>query len=172
MIKLALAGKMGVGKTTAAEYLEQLGFKNVYFAKPLYEILKFAQQTCKFPFIKDRKFLQFVGTNWAREIDKDVWINLLLEETHLHQNFLVCSDVRFENEIDKLREDGWKIILISRNEPKNKFGHDHVSETSLNNIDFRKFDFFISNDETLESFFKKIDEMLFYFHTKKFEYNK
>ena len=76
--KIAFGGKMGVGKDFAVEYLRNRYSGNkLSFAKPIYDILNFAQKTCGFREEKDRQFLQFIGTEWARQKNPDIWVEKL-----------------------------------------------------------------------------------------------
>jgi hypothetical protein len=81
MVKIAFGYKRRVGKDTSCDYLiGKYGGIKLSFAEPLYQILYFAQDICGFEHSKDRKFLQFVGTEWARTINSDVWAELLVKK--------------------------------------------------------------------------------------------
>jgi hypothetical protein len=91
-----------------------------------------------------RPFLQWFGSEFAREYLKnnDCWLQLL--EERLHEFYpeadIVCDDVRFPNEADYLRGLGFQIIRIHRNETERlaSIGSTehctHQSETMLNKI--------------------------------------
>ena len=86
-LRLAFGCKAGVGKSTAVDYLMQKhGGVELSFAKPLKNILLYAQQTCGFKENKDRGFLQWVGTDWARSKDENVWIHHVKNEIETHPN--------------------------------------------------------------------------------------
>lgn len=165
MMKIAFGGNMGVGKDTAVEYL-QLKYPQAIvtsFAEPIYEILKFSQNICNFTPEKDRKFLQFIGTDWARNKDPNVWVNLVLEKTKT-KNCCLLSDIRFLNELVALKENNWICIRITRNDTeKNRCGtgdKKHISEKELNSIPEELWDYSIQNDHNLDSFYKKIDNIV------------
>jgi hypothetical protein len=81
MVKIAFGYKRRVGKDTSCDCLvEKYGGIKLSFAEPLYKILNFAQDMCHFNKTKDRKFLQFIGTEWARTINNNVWVDLLIEQ--------------------------------------------------------------------------------------------
>lgn len=166
MVKLAFGYKMGVGKSHAAAYiLKKLGGgKQLAFADPLYNILFYAQDICNFPKVKDRKFLQFIGTEWARDYDESVWINLLVEKsnnfTGLHQ---VLEDVRFPNEFEALKDNGWICIKITRTNPEDRSGNGckrHRSEMALDILSDKRWDYVIENDGTVEEFEARLDSIL------------
>ena len=46
-----------------------------------------------------------------REIDPDVWVNQVLKQTKGKENCII-DDVRYQNEVDALIQDGWKFIQL------------------------------------------------------------
>ena len=165
MIKIAFGGKMGVGKDFAADYLlKKYTGKKLTFAEPLYNILKIAQEICGFNVEKDRKFLQFVGTEWARSKNPDVWINLLSKSISHGQN-LFLSDLRFANEFAFLKSTGWVCVKILRDEndiPLSRVGTGsirHDSEQSLDIVEDNKWDYIINNKNNQE-FYEKLDSII------------
>ena len=60
---------------------------------------------------KDRSLL-INFANKMREIDKDVWIRPVIEESRLFENCIV-DDVRYQNELDALVNDNWIIIILN-----------------------------------------------------------
>ena len=59
---------------------------------------------------KDRELL-IKFANSMREIDPNVWINQVLKETRGRENCII-DDVRYQNEVNALIHDGWKIIQL------------------------------------------------------------
>ena len=59
---------------------------------------------------KDRPLL-IDFANKMREIDPDVWVKQVLKQTKGKENCIV-DDVRYQNELDALIGDGWKIIQL------------------------------------------------------------
>ena len=89
---------------------------------------------------KDRPLLQQIGQQF-RTIRPSVWIDLLIAEANkLSEEFrikkvegcLVCDDVRFPNELDALREDGWFLIRL---EVDDETRHKRVKHTYLHDAD-------------------------------------
>lgn len=192
VLKFAFAGKMGVGKDTAANYLARVHQRvhRMSFATPLYEILTYAQTKAGFEVgVKDRAFLQWVGTEWARQKDKDVWVNAAIRDLNAHlQNVqclsvtgeghshndrdryqepdeIVCvCDVRFENEFDALKNEGFTMVKIVADRPdmdlKERAGTGtatHSSEKGLDHLMDHEWDFIVYNNNHLENFYTQIE---------------
>lgn len=67
---------------------------------------------------KDRPLLQQIGMK-MREIRHDVWLDYVIAEAEEYDNpqiIRIIDDVRFINEANKLKENGWKIVRISIDE--------------------------------------------------------
>lgn len=52
------------------------------------------------------------------KIDPDVQVDYLLARAQLHKKSLVCDDLRYLSELNKLKNAGWKVIRITS--PKGK----------------------------------------------------
>jgi hypothetical protein len=154
-MKIAFGYKMGVGKDEACSYLQKkYGGHIISFAQPLYSIQTYAQKICGFPIEKDRKLLQFIGTEWARKKDPDVWIRLALQNMPKNENIFL-SDLRFPNELEYLKKEGWVCIKIKRSLQHNRKGTgsiSHESETLLDNILDSEWDFVLDNNKNLTEF--------------------
>lgn len=162
-MKIAFGYKAGSGKSTAVDYLiRKYGGVERSFAAPLYDILYYAQKTCRFSIGKDRSFLQYVGTEWARAKDDGVWIKLLLESISQEKGNIFVSDLRFENEFDALKNNGFLTILIIRNDSERKIdsiSQTHSSENSLHGE--KKWDYTVENNSTLQHFYESLDKIIF-----------
>jgi hypothetical protein len=170
-MKVAFGYKMGVGKDSAVSYLVQKhGGKHISFAKPIYDILHYAQKKCGFPVCKDRHFLQYVGTEWGRSHEENVWVRLALESVELNENNFI-SDLRYLNEFKALKDSGWKCVKISRRvekvgkEREGTGSSYHSSEVELDKVREEEWDYIISNDSDLEEFYGKIDEMVYHIYS-------
>tara|TARA_Y100000389_G_C17460604_1_gene521369 strand:+ start:556 stop:1095 length:540 start_codon:yes stop_codon:yes gene_type:complete len=166
-LKIAVGYKAGCGKDTFCNYLSKK-FNNyktgqIAFADPIYDIMFYAQHTCGFNSVKDRKFLQFVGTEWGRSIQDDIWINIALSKAK-DLDIALISDLRFNNEFQTLKENGWFNVKIVRdNISSSRIGsgsNTHPSETELNIVHDLCWDYIIENNGTLDEFHEKIDIML------------
>ena len=60
---------------------------------------------------KDRPLL-INFANKMRDIDPDVWINQVLQQTKGRENCII-DDLRYQNELDALIKDGWVIIQLN-----------------------------------------------------------
>lgn len=167
-LKLAFGCQARVGKSTAVELLKkQYGGTEISFAEPLYDILRFTQKRCNLPQEKDRKFLQIIGTEWGRNKNPNLWINLLkdkLEELQ-YEKFIYVSDMRFTNEFEKLKELGFITIRIIRQKSSSDetFGSGsktHASETELLSVKDEDWDYIVSNDGTKHEFKERIFEIV------------
>ena len=75
---IGITGRMGTGKTTATNALMELyDFENLRFSKPLYDIQNYIYESLGLTLegAKDRELLQYIGTDWGRKRDPDIWIN-------------------------------------------------------------------------------------------------
>tara|TARA_Y100000389_G_scaffold109509_1_gene106564 strand:- start:2071 stop:2574 length:504 start_codon:yes stop_codon:yes gene_type:complete len=166
VLKIAFGGVMGSGKDTCVDYLctKYPEHTRISFAGALYDILSYAQEKCGFEKNKDRKFLQFIGTEWARNIDENVWINIVLDKDI--KGIGLLSDIRFLNEFNALKNNGWICIKVTRdNIDKNRVGNGdntHSSELSINDIKDEEWDFIINNNSTLEDLYKRLDKIFKY----------
>ena len=114
-----ISGKMGSGKTTLARAIQEDHWDNVFllnFADALYSMHDFCRRFLYDAGVlepgetKDRKLLQWLGTEWGREIDKDVWVKILKRKIEAHEGLnlgdelFVVADCRFENEVTAFPE--------------------------------------------------------------------
>lgn len=165
---LALIGRAGSGKTTAANYLvKHRGYDIHHFASPL---KRAAEELWENP---GREELQRLGIA-CREIDENVFVDNLL--TYLDEfptgRPVVVDDCRFPNEVEALEERGFMFIRIwadedtrvHRLQAKGKFQTreqlEHESETALD--DMWNFDEAVPNPAhgTRIDFYKSIDRAL------------
>jgi hypothetical protein len=162
-MKIAFGGKMGSGKDSAADFLcKHYGGRRCSFAEPLYEILRSAQRVCGLPFKKDRKFLQFVGTEWGRAQDPELWINLLLKRTQDPDTNYFLSDVRFPNELERLKADGWFCILLHREQsvPNREGTGSKVHPSELSLPESEAWDMVLNNNASLADLFSDLVEFI------------
>lgn len=112
--RIAFIGKMGAGKTTAAEYLFNRGdlpYNLIRFAAPLkriaVEIFGEGSDT-------DRELLQWLGTDVVRARDTDAWARItgVTIDDLGDGSAIVIDDCRFPNEYAVLRERGFTFCRI------------------------------------------------------------
>ena len=113
-MKIAIAGKMGSGKSYLADLIcqryRQYGFGRSSFAKRLKELSSelFDMKT------KDRGLLIEFATK-MRSIDRTVWIRSMLRDSQDYPH-VVVDDLRLHNEYETLKKEGWFLIKITVNE--------------------------------------------------------
>jgi hypothetical protein len=166
-LKIAFGGHARVGKDTAAEYLRsRYSGVILHFADPIKEIMAFTQRRCGFDEIKDTKFLQFIGTEWAREHDPDVWVKLLLREvdgmptadvsgTPTH---IFVADLRFRNEAAALMAEGFTLIKIQREDRVIDRDPNHQSENDMN--EFNDWDYVVENSGNIGELYYKLNAIV------------
>jgi hypothetical protein len=163
-MKIAFGYKMGVGKDEAVSYIRRkIDGRQISFAGPLYSIMFYAQEVCGFEKQKDRQFLQYVGTEWAREKDPDIWVRLAIENASRMLGNLFLTDLRFPNEFEALKNDGWLCVKINRSSTEGREGSgkkSHHSEKALDLVHDNRWDYIIDNNGTLEEFYKKLDILI------------
>lgn len=170
---IALTGQAGAGKSEGFNiFKENSDGKPVTllkFAAPLYKIQEYAYTlissvyTRPENFVKDRKFLQFIGTEWGRELDENLWLNLFKARVdQLRQRdadvIIVCDDARYDNEAELIHSLGGFIVKIETNRPSVALDGipNHASEDGL---DPKYIDFTISNNGTLEEYHEKLVDL-------------
>jgi hypothetical protein len=160
---IAFGGKMGSGKDTASEYLcNKYNGVTHSFAAPIYNIMKYSQGVCNFKEKKDRAFLQFVGTDWARAQDPEVWINIALKNTPKDGNVFL-SDIRFMNELTALKKSGWICVRLHRSSQSQRVGTGavhHTSEKEIDTISEHEWDYVVQNNGDINHFYNKLDKMI------------
>jgi len=125
VVKIAISGKMCSGKSFCSKIIQQRypQFQIFSFASKLksvardlfsdqFEIVPGKEQTTS-QMHKNRNLYVDVGQK-MREIDPNVWTNYVLKETR-GVNFAIIDDLRFKNEMDALKSDGWKLIRLNIN---------------------------------------------------------
>lgn len=140
-IGIILSGKAGSGKTTCANYLaaqfKAMGYSValIKFADDLYYLQKVAQYTLGLPLGKDRRFLQIMGTEWGRNVDPNLWVKRVQRKIEDNPaQVVIIDDLRFKNEIEFCKENGFSCIRIRRSGLESN--DSHLSENDLSDADF------------------------------------
>lgn len=130
---VGFAGRKGAGKDTAAAMLISEGYRNIKFATPLkdmlrsylgyrgvsYEIIERMVEgdlkevpTDKLCGKTPRFFMQRIGTDFGRDMIGDtIWTDALKDHAALFDK-VVCTDVRFPNEVATISEMGGVVIRV------------------------------------------------------------
>jgi len=147
--KIALASPL---KAMLATLLSQTGLNSELIHKHINGFLKEKPipQLCG----RSARFaMQKLGTEYRQMIGEDLWTNILLNKIKMEplKNFVI-SDVRFQTEVDALRQVEGVIIRINR--PMLNFEQDlHRSEQEISELEV---DFDIQNDGTLDDLRKAL----------------
>lgn len=164
---VGLCGRARAGKSTAANALVQrFGFEELSFAHPLRAFVRdilSIDDVQTFDQIKDKQHsllggktprhaLQTLGTEWGRNMISDtLWIDVCMYKTkHLlaQGKNVVISDVRFDNEAERIREEGGLIIKIMRPDGPH-IDSAHISELGIQHA---LVDVFVMNEHSEEDF--------------------
>ena len=110
-MKIAVTGKMCSGKTTLCNYLCEIEprFQIFSFGKKVKDVASDLFQMN--PKIKDRTLLTSIGQK-MREINKDVWVNYVVQQCK-DVEYCLVDDLRYQNEYEALVKNGFKIIQLN-----------------------------------------------------------
>lgn len=152
---VGLAGRKGVGKTSAGMFLERHGFVRFSFAERLKilskQMFEFTENDLNGTG-KEKKFRSYEWTprefmekygEFMRYWDTNYWLGSLMNRIVFgKETKIVIDDIRYPNEADGIRKLDGVLIQILRYEHQNpyKLDTESVSENSLNNY---KFDFVV-----------------------------
>jgi len=176
---IGLTGAAGSGKDTVGAFLiKEYKFERRAFADPLkrsvaalFDIpfsqvdeLKNTGATVQLSDIKAgqrgtftwREFLQRYGTEAHRDIfEQDFWLDATLPVGPFYGGrAIVVTDVRFANEVERIKMLGGHVIRISR-PPFERLPHRSEQELLLMQVDYD-----IVNDGTIEELYEKVDEVI------------
>lgn len=112
-MKIAIAGKMGSGKSWIANLLvNEYGFYKTSFAKRVKELVVELFDTHE----KNRELL-IKFASYMRQIDSEVWIRQTLKDIDSQKNqHVVIDDLRLGNEYRELKKQGWFFIKLNIDE--------------------------------------------------------
>lgn len=164
LIVVGITGAAGAGKGTVAA---MLGWHEVSFADPLYEMIsvmtgysveqlkdrQFKEQVIPWLGKSPRQLLQTLGTDWGRDIvAKDVWRKIGANRIRYARpagiSCVVVPDVRFDDEADLIHDEfGGVIWEVTRPGAQTCVGH--VSEFGLSR---NRIDRTLVNAGTLDEF--------------------
>jgi len=160
---IGLSGYARCGKDTVAKVLiDGYNFERVAFADPLRDMLlkidpilfngrrltafidEYGWELAKGHY-EVRRLLQTLGVAARNVIDSDVWVNAAVAKIEAITSNCIITDVRFENEAQKIKDLGGQVWRVER--PGIKAINEHISES---NLDSWEFDRYIRNTGTLE----------------------
>lgn len=171
---IAFSGRAGSGKSTAFEAIrassEGRAVCLTKFASPLYQmqetLYRLISPVYERPadFVKDRKLLQWIGTEWGRDtISKTLWVDLWKARVnHVRARdpelIVVCDDCRYENEAQTVKAMGGVIVALSSNRSFDIGGiAGHASEAGF---PAAYIDYTVENNGTVEEFQEAIKALV------------
>lgn len=179
---IGITGRKRSGKDTIGDYLvKNHGFIRIGFADTLKDICRIIfgfsdeqlygdlkEEVDPYWNHSPREILQKVGTDLFRNhgpkvlknLDKNIWIRSVQRKIENlqkegHKNFVI-TDVRFDNELEFIKEVNGVSIKVVRDLENNEFSN-HESEIS---IDKFETDHKIINNSTLENLYKNVEAIL------------
>lgn len=171
---IAFTGPMFAGKSLAITGLDRATSRkciNVKFAGTLYSMQEKLYEMIKRPVPKpkDRKLLQWLGTEWGREIDPNLWVNLWKREVEetlrvVPECIVTADDCRFDNEAEIVKSLGGVIIRVNaplahREARAAALGMQLVAHASEAGISDRYVDITLDNGSDEESMYLKMEKV-------------
>jgi hypothetical protein len=188
---IAFSGRKQSGKTVCSEFLKGLLLTNGYqdveifnFADPLKEdicmnmfnltyIQCYGEDNSKNELVdaywedkqlSARDLMQLIGTDLFRKLNKNVWVNALINKIRkTNHQVVIVSDCRFPNEVESIKNNNGLVFRLNRN----KHHSDHISESILDSdvYDWNNFDAIISNEQmTVREQFEKLKKLMLHFN--------
>lgn len=170
---IGIAGLMNSGKSTVAALImnklrNHARCENVKLAQPLYDIQNVIYEIAglDLPYPKDRELLQWIGSEWGRKKNPDIWVNAWGKKVASLAadgvEVILCDDLRFDNEAQKIKDAGGKIVQVVapdsiRQARGSLVGNSHQSEKGISPS---LVDAIIHNDGNLYSLEGQVMELL------------
>jgi dephospho-CoA kinase len=169
---VCFVGKMGAGKTTAAEYLvNKCGYTRISFAQSVRDtaVLIWGKDA-----LNDRGKLQKLGTDVVRAIDPDAWCNMAtrrirdLRSSGRASRFVV-DDCRFPNEYWALKELGFVVVRVwaprtdrlirlkGNGKLQDESQLEHASETAIDDL---SEDYEVANEDGVAGLERQVREIV------------
>jgi hypothetical protein len=167
----------GAGKDMLADYLaERYGYVKYAFAAPIKQLLNarfgWSMEQWKDRAWKEtpslmhgsagsnrrfspRSWAQWLGTEVGRFISPMVWVDLMEREFRAHDRRMVITDVRFDNEAERVRLLGGRVWCIVR--PSARAIAPHISEQGVQS---KLLDALLANTRTPDYLYSQAEELL------------
>ena len=187
---IGFSGRKQAGKTICCEFLRGLLLSNGYedveifnFADPLKEdicmnMFNLTYSQCygeddsknelvdaywEDKQLSARDLMQLIGTDIFRKLNKNVWVNALVNKIqNTKHQVVIVSDCRFPNEIDAIKNLNGLVFRLNRNPHKST----HISECILDAscYNWNNFDAVINNEHmTVREQFEKLKKLMLHF---------
>ena len=163
MTLLAFGCEARVGKDTAVDYLiGKKGGVKKSFAAPLYDIQHYTHTRLGLKIKKDREFLQLIG-DWGRKQNEHIFINVLLQEidsdSFSKTENVYVSDVRYPNEFFVLKNRGFTMVRLTRDNRFVSADTNVTSHSSENSLQDYPWDIIMSNNGSLVDLYAQLDQL-------------
>ncbi len=155
MLKIALHGKFGSGKSTflsiAQELHPELEIKDAKFAHYLYVCMNTIQNLLNLNSEKDGSLLQFIGTHYREKYGGNFWVKKFFNRLDLKDTNHIVTDLRYMEELERCELEGYVIVKIVRDDGF-RYEHlhsrdpNHISETALDGIPNSRYDYLVNNN--------------------------
>jgi len=160
---IAFTGLAQAGKTTAANFLVDLGWQKISFASPLKRMMAVltgeTDKNARPPELcgkSVRECYQSLGTEWGRKlVGEDIWLRAAKRQmisAIKNGEHVVCDDVRFDNEAELVHRIGGVVLEIRRE------GLDQMAHESERGVSPLVLDASLSNDGDLEKLRAALNE--------------
>lgn len=162
---IGITGAMFTGKSTVYQLIaSKQKCVNIRFSGAIYDIQEaiYAIVGLPVPYPKDRKLLQYIGTDWGRSLNENLWVNVWKTRITDWDRTIITDDVRFPNEAAALKEVGGVLIKIVASEAVRAqrgemINTSHASEAGIPDADC---DWIIDNNGSLYDLELKVKEIL------------
>lgn len=170
-MKIGIGGKMRSGKDTVTEILIKYFSDNgkdvghYKFSEGISKIIN--EYGYKEYTVKPRVELQQIGQGLRQILGEDVWVNYTLKHIKGEEDVVIISDVRQENEVNRLKEEGYLLIYVEREDATRveeiKNLNEEVTDDILNHetekVSKTKFDILIDNNKSLYDLEKEVIDL-------------
>jgi hypothetical protein len=183
---IGVLGEKRHGKDTIGDYLvSKYGFTKESFAKPVKDIAKtifgfndeqlygdLKETIDPIWNVTPRKVMQIIGTEIGQQdlinritelswVGRHIWVHSLFNRLRNDLNYVI-TDVRFQHEVDRIKEEGGIVIKVVRPSLITDNMDLHPSEAELRSID--NYTYLIENDSTINSLYEQIDVLYNFFN--------
>lgn len=114
---------------------------------------------------KGRSLLQRIGTDVIRAKNPDYWVNFIKEFVSMFKeewDYVLIPDIRFSNEIESFKIDGWDTITVRviRDNFKSNLTEEQLNHPSETALDDYEFDYYIFNSDGMDYLNKEVDYLI------------
>jgi hypothetical protein len=173
---IGFLGRKRVGKDTCADFLcNKYNFSKLSFATPIKDICRIIfgfdeeqlygdskENIDEYWKVSPRSMFQYIGTDIFRKdiqkmipgIREDFWVKRLEKAYYneiINNDLVVVADVRFQNEIDKIRELGGIVIKLEKD--------DKINDDYENFIDDLEGDYLVGNNGSIEELCLEVEKI-------------